>query len=114
MNPKWVKFAFHNLLYWELTGQWSMMSNETVAYTPQPADLAAQRYFQNTIWLFLENGIPGNGWVPFNANSGWPSVYAINVIKNSSASGVFLDYRKNVCDFYNLIGLSRQEFWWAN
>ena len=115
-NP--IHFAYHNLLYWQLTGQWNKMGNGSKAdtYVPELLDIEAQMAIQDALLPFILYGTPGNGsWRRVNSDQSWPKNYTINVLKTESPGfSPVTNYRENVCSYYHQIGLDEQVFWWAN
>ena len=116
-----VHYAFHLLDLVMLTEDWSSLGNGS--YIPQESDLKAKRSLQSIWYNFLTTGIPmisstdGSEevikWYPIDYNEQWPLVYNTFVLKNNTSENV-LNYRSNICEYFNKIELDHKKFWWSN
>lgn len=106
-----VHYAMHDVFYFQLTDQWNLLGNGS--YIPSSEDLAAQYVVQNNVWSFFLNHYPTSTWAKVNAASNWPSNYVIfDIISPEAVSMV--NYRQNICDAYQSIGLVSPNYWWSN
>lgn len=119
------RFAFHQLDYFMVTEQWSSVSD---GFVPQANDLAGARFLQDLWYSFMVFGAPtysldfsismNNQWKPINAVDEWPKEYSIFVIQSNgqgkSASKNIINYRANICSYYDNIGIGQKSFWWCN
>ena len=128
-----VRYPFHDLFYFMVTGQWGMVGDGTVNYVPSESDLRGSRLLQSFWRQFLRNSSRpslavaeegGVEWSPADANSAGfnyyepvgkktYSNYSLLVISNRSSE---MQYNRKIerCTYFNEIGLDRSQFWWVN
>jgi hypothetical protein len=106
-----VHYAFHDLYYIQLTDQWQLLGNGT--YIPTAQDLQAQSIIQSNMWNFFLHREPTAAWAAVNSSSQWPNSYSLfDLSVDGTASQV--DYRQNICNYYQEIALIAPTYWWSN
>jgi len=128
-----VRYAFHDLFYFMVTGQWGLVGDGTVHYTPSPSDLRGSKLLQAFWRQFLRNSSRpslvtneegGTEWYPSDMNAeGFNyyepigqevySNYSLLLISNKTTE-MRNNHKAQRCAYFNVIGLDRSEFWWVN
>ncbi len=136
-----VQWAFHDLFYFMVTGQWMQVGDGIANYHPSKQDLRGSRFLQSLWRSFLRNsnadvvtgyddddndatnGVTKHIWLPVNRDTAafdtvaGPVYSGVSIFKISSSNNEtanLLSPRQDVCTYYSSIGLDRQDFWWVN
>ncbi len=134
-----VKYPFHDLFYFMVTGQWNLIGDGKAKYTPTQSDLNASNLLQGLWMEFLRDSSqsklkysPSSNanveytWEPVNAQlaafdykdpvTDPYSNYSIFVISNTTVVGseMKLNHKLDICQYYQEIGLDNPSFWWVN
>ena len=111
-NPGYIsRFAWHSLDLVMLTESWSSISDGS--YSPGPQDLAGSAFLQSVWYNFISSGSPGHDWLAVDAAPGWPQHYnTFQYIPQSSS--VVVDFKSDICTYFDTIGLDNQTFWWCD
>jgi len=145
-EPFLVRYTFHDLFYFQLTGQWNkigyfsdyqhfMYDHPYVQYKPSEEDIQTSRDIQRLFFDFIG---PAGGYgetltggcspvysttgTGSNANYKSHTVFVIMPLSKTGTSttagrlqsGMVANYKRDVCRYFESIGLTKEMFWWAN